>query len=59
MNAAALALKNMLGLACDPLGGLVEVPCVKRNAFGVTHAITASDLSMLGVKSFVPMDEVV
>ena len=59
VNAAALALKNMLGLACDPLGGLVEVPCVKRNAFGITHAISASDLSMLGVKSFVPMDDVV
>lgn len=59
INAAALALKNMLGLACDPLGGLVEVPCVKRNAFGAVHAIAASDLSLLGVQSFIPMDEVV
>lgn len=59
INAAALALKNMLGLACDPLGGLVEVPCVKRNAIGATSAISASDLSMMGVKSFIPMDEVV
>ena len=59
VNAAALALKNMLGLACDPLGGLVEVPCVKRNAIGATSAMSASDMSMLGVESFIPMDEVV
>ncbi|MBN2307206.1 L-serine ammonia-lyase, iron-sulfur-dependent, subunit alpha [Candidatus Peregrinibacteria bacterium] len=59
LNAAALALKNMLGLACDPISGLVEVPCVKRNAIGASIAIAASDMSMLGVKSFVPMDEVV
>ena len=58
INAAALALKNMLGLACDPLGGLVEVPCVKRNALGATHAMAASDLSMIGVVSYIPMDEV-
>ena len=58
MNAAALSLKNMLGLACDPIGGLVEVPCVKRNAFGVSNAITASDLSYAGVESVVPFDEV-
>lgn len=59
VNAAALALKNMLGLACDPLGGLVEVPCVKRNAIACSIALAASDMSMLGVESFVPMDEVV
>lgn len=59
VNAAALALKNMLGLACDPLGGLVEVPCVKRNAIGATIAMSASDMSMLGVNSYVPMDQVV
>lgn len=59
INAAALALKNMLGLACDPLGGLVEVPCVKRNAIGATNAISASDMTMLGVNSYIPMDEVV
>jgi L-serine dehydratase len=59
VNAAALALKNMLGLACDPLGGLVEVPCVKRNAIGSSIALSASDLSMMGVKSLIPMDEVV
>jgi L-serine dehydratase len=59
VNAGTLALKNMLGLACDPLGGLVEVPCVKRNALGAMHAMGASDLSLLDVKSFIPMDEVV
>ena len=59
INASALALKNMLGLACDPLGGLVEVPCVKRNAIASTSAISASDMTMLGVESLIPMDEVV
>lgn len=58
LNASALGLKNMLGLACDPLGGLVEVPCVKRNAIGACNAIGASDMSMLGVESVIPMDEV-
>lgn len=59
VNASALALKNMLGLACDPIAGLVEVPCVKRNAFGVNHAVTASDMVACGIKSVVPFDEVV
>lgn len=58
INAAALALKNMLGLACDPLGGLVEVPCVKRNALYANLALGASDLSLLGVRSYIPMDQV-
>lgn len=58
-NAAALALKNKLGLACDPLGGLVAVPCIKRNALGAVHSFGASDLSMCGVTSFIPFDEVV
>lgn len=59
LNAAALALKNSLGLACDPLGGLVEVPCVKRNAIFANMAIGASDLSLMGVESFVSFDEVI
>ncbi len=59
INAAALSLKNTIGLACDPIGGLVEVPCVKRNAIFANAAIGASDLSMLDVKSYVPMDEIV
>lgn len=58
-NASALALKNMLGMACDPLGGLVEVPCIKRNALGALHAFGSSDLSMSGVKSYIPLDEVI
>lgn len=58
-NAAAIGLKSYLGLACDPLGGLVEVPCIKRNALGCMAAIGASDLSMSGIKSFIPFDEVV
>jgi L-serine dehydratase len=59
LHAAALALKNMIGLACDPIGGLVEVPCIKRNAIGAVFSMSASDLAYLGVKSFVPFDEVV
>jgi L-serine dehydratase len=59
LHAAALSLKNVLGLVCDPIGGLVEVPCVKRTAFMVMNAFTASDLVMGGVRSVVPFDEVV
>lgn len=58
-DAAAMGLKSYLGLACDPLGGLVEVPCIKRNAIGCMAAIGASDMAIAGVKSFVPFDEVV
>lgn len=56
---AAIALKNMLGLVCDPVAGLVEVPCVKRNAMGVTLAMVAADLALAGVKSRIPCDEVI
>lgn len=59
LHAAALALKNMIGLACDPIGGLVEVPCIKRNGIGAVFAMSASDMAYLGVESFVPFDEVV
>lgn len=58
-HAMAMALKNMLGLVCDPVAGLVEVPCVKRNAFGASHAIVAADLALAGVKSRIPCDEVI
>src|SRR3990167_7499305 len=58
-HAAAIGLKSYLGLACDPLGGLVEVPCIKRNAIGCMSAIGASDMVIAGVKSFIPFDEVV
>lgn len=59
LNAAALALKNILGLACDPIAGLVEVPCVKRNPFLAIHSITAAEMALAGIKSVVPPDEVV
>jgi len=58
-HAAAMGLKSYLGLACDPLGGLVEVPCIKRNAIGCMAAIGASDMAIAGIESFIPFDEVV
>ena len=58
-SAAALSLKNSLGLACDPVAGLVEVPCVKRNAFVAANALVAVDLTLAGIKSTIPFDEVV
>ena len=57
-NAAALALKNLLGLACDPVAGLVEVPCVKRNVCGAVNAVTSAELTMAGIRSRIPADEV-
>lgn len=59
IHAAALALKNTLGLVCDPVGGLVEVPCVKRNAFFAVHGITSAQLALAGIESVIPMDEIV
>ncbi len=58
-HASAIALKSYLGLVCDPLGGLVEVPCIKRNAIGASAAISASDMAMAKIVSAVPFDEVV
>jgi L-serine dehydratase len=58
-QAAALALKNMLGLVCDPVAGLVEVPCVKRNAFAAVHALLAAQMALAGIESVIPADEVV
>lgn len=58
-NAAALALKNLLGLVCDPVAGLVEVPCVKRNVLGAVNALTSADLSLAGIISRIPPDEVI
>ncbi|WP_292592165.1 L-serine ammonia-lyase, iron-sulfur-dependent, subunit beta [Mesotoga sp. UBA5825] len=57
-NAPALALKSLLGLVCDPVGGFVEIPCVKRNAFGVSIAFTAAELALAGIKSAIPFEEV-
>lgn len=58
-DAVALALKNLLGLVCDPVAGLVEVPCVKRNGFAAVHAVLAADMALAGLKSVVPVDEVI
>jgi L-serine dehydratase len=58
-EAMAITLKNMLGLVCDPVAGLVEVPCVKRNAMGAANAITAADMALAGISSKIPCDEVI
>ena len=59
VNAAALAMKNSLGLVCDPVAGLVEVPCIKRNGIYAVLAMAAADLSLAGIESFIPVDEVI
>ena len=58
-QASAIALKNQLGLVCDPVAGLVEVPCIKRNAGGIMCAIAAADMALAGIKSLIPVDEVI
>ena len=58
-HAAAMALKNLLGLVCDPVAGLVEVPCVKRNVSGAVVALSAADMALAGVRSRIPPDEVI
>lgn len=58
-HAACIAIKNVMGLVCDPIAGLVEAPCAKRNSSGVVNALTSADLALAGVKSIVPFDEVV
>ena len=58
-EAMAITLKNMLGLVCDPVAGLVEVPCVKRNAMGAANAMVAADMALAGIKSRIPCDEVI
>jgi len=58
-NALSIALKNMLGLTCDPVAGLVEVPCVKRNALGAANAMIAADMALAGIGSIIPADEVI
>ncbi|WP_301859926.1 L-serine ammonia-lyase, iron-sulfur-dependent, subunit alpha [uncultured Megasphaera sp.] len=59
LNAFALCMKNTLGLACDPVAGLVEVPCVKRNACYAVLAITAAEMALAGIQSVIPPDEVI
>jgi L-serine dehydratase len=59
IHAVGLALKNSLGLICDPVGGLVEIPCIVRNGFGAVTALAASDMALAGVRSVIPSDEVI
>lgn len=59
IHAAALSLKNFLGLVCDPVGGLVEVPCIKRNAYGAVNAVTSSQLAMAGIRSAISPYDVI
>ncbi|HSO58630.1 MAG TPA: L-serine ammonia-lyase, iron-sulfur-dependent, subunit alpha [Paenisporosarcina sp.] len=58
-EAFAISMKNMLGLVCDPVAGLVEVPCVKRNAMGAANALVSADMALAGVTSRIPCDEVI
>lgn len=59
IDATAISFKNMMGLVCDPVAGLVEVPCVKRNAVAGIHASASATIALAGVESFIPLDEVV
>jgi L-serine dehydratase len=59
LNAMSFALKNILGLVCDPVAGPVELPCIKRNVIGVANALSAADLALAGIRSIIPPDEVV
>lgn len=58
-HAAAMALKNLLGLVCDPVAGLVEVPCIKRGVIGAVNAMAAADMALAGITSHIPPDEVI
>lgn len=59
IHAAAMALKNLLGLVCDPVAGLVEVPCVKRNVIGTVNAISSAEMAMAGIESRISPDQVI
>lgn len=58
-HAVAMALKNLMGLVCDPVAGLVEVPCVKRNVIGAVNAVSCADMALAGIESRIPVDEVI
>lgn len=59
LDAASFAIVNILGLVCDPIGGLVENPCQNRNAMGASNALISAELSMAGIKSITPIDETI
>ena len=59
LDAAAIVIKNVLGLVCDPVAGLVEIPCAKRNAAGAISALCTADMVMAGVSSKIPFDDTV
>lgn len=59
IQAAAMALKSLLGLVCDPVAGLVEVPCVKRNVIGAVNALSSADMALAGITSRIPPDQVI
>lgn len=59
LSAGAMTIKNILGLVCDPIAGLVEAPCIKRNALGIANAMICADMALSGVLSIIPFDEVV
>ena len=56
-HACAMAIKNQLGLVCDPVAGLVEIPCIKRNVSGIAIAFTAAEMALAGIESKIPADE--
>lgn len=58
IHAAALAMKSLLGLVCDPVAGLVEVPCIKRNVIGAVNAVTSAEMALAGIQSKIPPDQV-
>ncbi|MDD3165585.1 MAG: L-serine ammonia-lyase, iron-sulfur-dependent, subunit alpha [Oscillospiraceae bacterium] len=58
-DAAAMALSNLLGLVCDPVAGLVEIPCVKRNVIGAMNAVSCADMALAGITNAIPLDEVI
>ena len=58
-EAFAMALTNLEGLVCDPVAGLVEIPCIKRNVIGAMNAVSAADMALAGIRSAVPPDEVI
>ena len=59
LDAAAMTIKNIMGLVCDPVAGLVECPCIKRNALGAANALLCADMTLCGITSLIPFDEVV